>query len=256
MIFIPHSHLMFGHEYDPVLELFGSGEFGAVWDPWDISTLWQDTSGTTPVTTSAQLCARMDDKTGNGLHFFQASSPLRPTYIESGGLKYLDIADPDYMTTNVFTTTLLETGSVFVAASNNDANALGWLLGEYEESSVLDRIYLTADTRSNRVGAVYAPAGTSDLLLFDSELDTNAHVLGYVDEGSVSRLYVDDSAQTDTGTPTSSFAAGDRRLALGDRSQFDGQFEGKFRAGVAIDRPLTSPEIVDVTAWLSTRAGI
>lgn len=61
----------------------------AVWyDPSDIDTLYQDAAGTTPVTASGQPVGRIEDKSGNG-HHATASGSARPTYTESGGLKYL-----------------------------------------------------------------------------------------------------------------------------------------------------------------------
>ena len=60
--------------------LFGSGEQGAWYDPADLSTLFQDTAGTTPVTAVEQFVALMLDKSGNGNHATQATSPKRFRY--------------------------------------------------------------------------------------------------------------------------------------------------------------------------------
>ena len=48
-------------EFSPA-SLFESGEVGAWYDPSDLSTLFQDTAGTTPVTTSGQTVGLMLDK--------------------------------------------------------------------------------------------------------------------------------------------------------------------------------------------------
>lgn len=237
-------------------DLFAGGEFGAWYDPSDYSTMWQDTGGTTPITGAGQLVARIDDKSGNGINLTQSNSSLRPTTRTSGDLKYLEFADPDYMNSSDFTDDLLIAGSGFVAASTSNADDLGWTCGEYETISVTDRIYICHDTRTNRLGIVYGPTGSVDTILYNSEMDVNPHVVGYVDEGSTSRLYVDGTAQTDTGTPTASFSVADRRIALGDRSQFDGQFAGDVYGVVLIDRELTSTEISDLNTWLSNKAGI
>ena len=60
--------------------LFGSGEQGAWYDPADLSTLFQDTAGTTPVTAVEQAVALMLDKSGRGNHASQATSTKRPRY--------------------------------------------------------------------------------------------------------------------------------------------------------------------------------
>lgn len=58
--------------------LFGSSEQGAWYDPADLSTLFQDTAGTTPVTAVEQAVALMLDKSGRGNHAIQATSTKRP----------------------------------------------------------------------------------------------------------------------------------------------------------------------------------
>ena len=71
------------------LSLFAGGEEGAWFDPSDLSTLFQDSAGTTPVTASGQPVGKMLDKSGNGNHAVQATSAKRPTYTAGGGLHWL-----------------------------------------------------------------------------------------------------------------------------------------------------------------------
>ena len=60
--------------------LFGASEQGAWYDPSDLSTLFQDTAGTTPVTAVEQFVALMLDKSGRGNHASQATSAKRLRY--------------------------------------------------------------------------------------------------------------------------------------------------------------------------------
>lgn len=84
-----------GGAVDIVSLLFGSGQSGVLYDPSDISTLWQDTAGTTPVTATGQLVRRMDDLSGNGHHciFGLSSGGAGFTYESAGGLHW--IQNPD-----------------------------------------------------------------------------------------------------------------------------------------------------------------
>jgi len=69
--------------------LFAGGTEGAWYNPSDLSTLFQDSAGTTPVTASGQPVGKMLDKSGNGNHATQATAARRPTYTEDGGLAWL-----------------------------------------------------------------------------------------------------------------------------------------------------------------------
>lgn len=52
---------------------------GALFDPSDLSTLYQDAGGTTPVTAVEQPVGKMLDKSGNGYHATQRITASRPT---------------------------------------------------------------------------------------------------------------------------------------------------------------------------------
>lgn len=72
------------------LSLFAAGEQGAWYDPSDLSTLFQDYAGTTPVTAAGQPVGRMLDKSGRGNHATQSTYASRPTLQQDvSGLYYL-----------------------------------------------------------------------------------------------------------------------------------------------------------------------
>lgn len=59
--------------------LFSSGEQGLWYDPSDMSTLFQDSAGTTPVTAVEQPVGRMLDKSGRNNHATQSNNTFRPS---------------------------------------------------------------------------------------------------------------------------------------------------------------------------------
>jgi hypothetical protein len=61
----------------------------AWYDPSDLSSMFQDTAGTTPITADGQAVARINDKSGNGYHLTQATAGSRALYKTSGGLSWL-----------------------------------------------------------------------------------------------------------------------------------------------------------------------
>lgn len=82
-------------EFNP-LSLFANGEQGVWFDPNDFSTLFQDISGTTPVTAAGQPVRLIRDKSGRGNHITFLSDAARPLlklnattgayYLESDGV--------------------------------------------------------------------------------------------------------------------------------------------------------------------------
>ena len=71
------------------LSLFASGEVGAWYDPSDLSTMFQDSAGTTPVTADGQPVGLILDKSGRGNHASQATTAARPLYKTDGTYHWL-----------------------------------------------------------------------------------------------------------------------------------------------------------------------
>jgi len=79
-----------GAAFDPA-SLFLSGELGFWYDPSDLTTMFQDTAGTVPVTAAGQLVARINDKSGRGANGTQATEARRPILRQdAAGNHYLE----------------------------------------------------------------------------------------------------------------------------------------------------------------------
>lgn len=65
--------------FNPLTYFLYSGIDGAWFDPEDMSTMFQDAAGTTPVTALEQPVGRWLDKSGNGNHATQSITASRPT---------------------------------------------------------------------------------------------------------------------------------------------------------------------------------
>ena len=61
-----------------IKSLFANNEQGFVYDPNDISTMFQDSAGTTPVTAAGQPIGLIRDKSGRNNHAYQSASLARP----------------------------------------------------------------------------------------------------------------------------------------------------------------------------------
>lgn len=75
------------------IDLFQASETGVWYDPSDLTTVFLDTAGTTPVqpigTVADQAVARINDKSGNGKNATQATSSSRPSL---SALKNLEVS--------------------------------------------------------------------------------------------------------------------------------------------------------------------
>ena len=85
--------------------LFSAMEQGAWYDPSDLSTLYQDAAGTTPVTAVEQPVGLMLDKSGRGNHAFQTTATSRPVLKQDANGKYYLFCDgiDDGMVTGTIT---------------------------------------------------------------------------------------------------------------------------------------------------------
>lgn len=103
-----HGYRSSGNFFSPA-SLFVNGEQGAWYDPSDLTTLFQDSAGTTPVTAVEQPVGRMLDKSGRGNHATQSTSTSRPVLRQDGNGKYylaFDGIDDSLLTNSVdFTAT-------------------------------------------------------------------------------------------------------------------------------------------------------
>jgi len=71
-----------------IRSLFARGEKGVWFDPSDLSTMFQDSAGTTPVTAAGQPVGRIVDKSGNGVAATQGTAGSRPVLRQDASGKY------------------------------------------------------------------------------------------------------------------------------------------------------------------------
>lgn len=76
-------------------DFFSSGESGIWYDPSDLSTLYQDSSGTVSVTANNDPVGRINDKSGNANYSSQTTSSYRPLYNTNGTLNWLEFDGTD-----------------------------------------------------------------------------------------------------------------------------------------------------------------
>lgn len=65
------------------------------YDPSDLTTMFQNSNGTTAVTADGDPVGYIADKSGNGKHWIQATAAARPLYKTGGGLHWLQFDGTD-----------------------------------------------------------------------------------------------------------------------------------------------------------------
>jgi hypothetical protein len=213
-----------------------SGEAGGWYDPSDLSTMFQDTAGTTPVTADGQTVARINDKSGNGNHLTQATASARPTY-KTGG--YLLFDGGDYMTV----ATAAVSQPITMAAAVLITNTSGDVGNVYDGNQRL----LMGAAGSNDY-RLYA--GTSSIT--GGTRNAAAHTMIGLANGASSSLKVD-GVSIATGNPGASQLDDIYLGAEGTPSQL---FIGRYYGGLIIARALTAGEESSLQSYLASKAGI
>jgi hypothetical protein len=189
--------------------LFALAEPGVWYDPSDLTTLFTDTAGTTPVTTPGNTVGLMLDKSGNGNHATQATAAARPTYsIEPvGGRRNLLLATDTMATQSATVTavahTLAFTGTGTVTLTG--ASIAGPLIG----TGAGNRVTLTFTPTAGSLTMTVAGSVTLAQLELGSTATNYQRVTTQYDVteagvASVSYLYFDggsDAMATSTITP-------------------------------------------------------
>lgn len=88
-----------------IKKLFSNGEQGFFYDPNDLSTMFQDATGTIPVTGVGQPVGLIRDKSGRNNHAYQTTSASRPILRQNAvtGAYYLEFDGvDDYFETSAF----------------------------------------------------------------------------------------------------------------------------------------------------------
>jgi len=245
--------------FDPV-SLFGASEEGGIYDPSDLSTLWQDSARTTPVTANNDPVGAIDDLSGNGLHLLQTGTN-RPIYKTDGSRHWIEFAGngDDYMRS---------TGNGPAAKENfysiigfNVASATGiagacWLFGVGPNvSGATGTMGIEHRTDLRRTNArlwtqnINTEVSSLDAIYsFGSPTWTEAYHESNTLTRNTSNGFLATQPHDDDVISTTR-----RPMSLADSTRQQG-FE--FFGGILINRALSSSEKSNVRAWIDARIGV
>lgn len=228
----------------------------AAWyDPSDLSTMFQDTAGTTPVTTDGDPVGRINDKSGNGRNLLQATAASRPLYKTSGGLHWLlfDGSD-DFLETAAFALT---------DASGHHSSGVAMQL---DVAAGVHSILDADDGSANRLSQfVRVSGGTPESIAFNTgaavfsdncaSVSTNDAVLTQQTASSAVEIFKDGAGDGSTAI-TGSMKTMTRPLCVGANNSGAAQFlDGRVYGAVHLARALAPGEMADLVTYLGKKQG-
>lgn len=247
--------------------LFVNGEVGAIYDPSDTGTLWQDSARTVPVTADGDPVGAIDDKSGNGRHATQATASARPLYRASSGLRWLEFDGvDDTMSAGAasdWAWAHQQGGVTFGVAAevSHRTDALEFLLGTMSGASSTDTgVVLNSDNRdivgnprNTRVQIARGVAGqVAASFIEPSPHDTK--VWTYVTQAS--GLTLNTRQAVYSGSWQNPTSTGDPSLALFLGGAASNRLNGKFFGAVVLDRAVSSVEEDRLRRFLAAKAGV
>jgi hypothetical protein len=225
------------------LSLFALGEQGGWWDPSDLSTMFQDSAGTTPVTAAGQSVGKINDKSGRGNFVFQPTAGRLPVLQQDAGSRYylaLDGVDDNLITSaNI----QFQLNSTFMVA----------IL--YTSGAAVTGVALAANQMAIGCTATNAyfyseGVGSSGL----GTRDANAHVqLANLHGNATSSLEVD---KITLNTSNVGNTVDNSQVSIGSFSGTGSFMAGRWYGGICLARSLTAAEKAGMYTWLGAKAGL
>jgi hypothetical protein len=227
----------------------------AAYDPRDPATLFQDNTGTVPVTTIGDPVGRISDITGNGHHLLQATAPARGLWTGTGIL--LDGVDDLYIEATPWSATL----PLYMAtAYRKDADASGASVEMFQTIGNSTQVLIFKSNQTGalartqvsfRVGGLQTNVNTA----LGSWLNGQTHVIDALHVGGLCSAQIDNTAEVSVANADASNAAIiTRRIAI-SRSTTVAALAGVWYGGIV---SLADPgaERANAKQWLAARAGV
>lgn len=251
--------LLSGTKFSPI-SLFASSEPGVWYDPSDLTTLFQDSAGTTPVTAAGQPVGLMLDKSGRGNHATQSTAGQRPTYqIDGTGRSYLSFDGiDDGMVTPTITPGI---DKVQVFAGVRKLGNVDWVLAETSANASTNNgaFAIYGATNAERYGfasrGTIVSAASTTSSVYNAPITNVITGLGNI-SGDISTLRINGTqvAQSTADQGTGNFLA--YPLYIGRRGGTSLPFNGNLYGLITrFGANLTADQITAIETWMNQKTG-
>lgn len=247
-------------------DLFLAGELGCWLDPSDLSSLWQDSAGTIPVTGPGQPVGKITDKSGRGLHFTQATAGSRPLLQQdAGGRYYLDFDGVDDGYVSASTNFTAANGKVTIWAGvntlQNGASSAGTIIEFSAASGANLNCFGLQGPAGDLNGYFWRSRGSGGS---DGTVDTTTPVppttnvlcaIGDV-AGDISTIRIN-SVPTTSNVDQGTGGYATYPFYLGRRGGTTLPFKGRMYGLIMRGTVTTTPQhITDIEQWMAAKTGI
>lgn len=236
--------------------LFANGEEGAWYDPSDLSSMFQNSDGTTAVAVGDPV-GYIADKSGNGNHAIQATSTKRPTLRQDGSLYYLDFEGDDALATSAIdftgsdqltvcsgakkdTNTTMVIGELSSSiGSNTGAFRLASLSNTWRYSSKGDGAAINVNATTYGAGSLSVLTGLSDI------------------SDPVTTIRVDGVQKATSASSPGAGNYGNHTLNIGARNNGASLFlDGRIYGFVIRDVLSSGSDLTNLEAYMADKTGV
>lgn len=243
------------------LSLFAAGEQGVWFDPSDLSTLFQDSSGTTPVTTTGQSVLRVLDKSGRSNHATQVTEASAPTLQQdANGLYYLSFnGSSSNLATSAINFTSTDEMTVFAGARKASDSATGYIAELSTTISTNNGSWLLAAPSAGgtaNFGFYAKGTGLGNVFATSQTAPVTRVLTGIADiSGDVTTLRINGSVAATVATDLGTGNFGNHALYIGARSGPTRYFNGRLYSLVVRGASSSAEQISDTEGWINGKTG-
>lgn len=249
--------------FNPATLFIGGAVKGAFYDPSDLSTLFQDAAGTTPVTAIGDPVGRILDKSGNGKHATQSSASSRPLLQQTNGLYHLTFdGSNDSMLTGSIDFTGTDKMTVWAGVTKSSDAAAGVVAELSDSFSAYNGTFiLAAPSNTNaydyscRVKGTLLGGSTSSAASYIPPV-TNVATMRADIANDVSILRVNGAQAASTSNDLGTGNFGNFPLFIGRRNNTSLPFNGRLYGLIVLGAAASDWQVYVTEQWMAGKTGL
>jgi hypothetical protein len=225
-------------------------------DAADISTLFQDSAGTTPVTTNGQPIGLWRDKSGAGHDFTQATSVNRVSY-DTSSKAAIQLSSPTFLQASAASLGTVSTSAnltIIMTASTGPSASWQIILAQWFTGTT--RFHLSFQSGTDLTPALYSESSGSLVKYnFSGTMAYNrTYTIGFIANGT--SLYMSFMGTSNTTTMSAALSTNPTSaLTIADSRNFN-HTDGKIQEVIIYPYAISTTEFQQVESYLAQKWGL